>query len=203
MSDSDIQLGRISSNYDKLTVGDVCRYDESKWLGRICIKLKFFFLQHKGWVTTKKIKQLVWTLGQDKETIKLQTLHKCLGAVKGNQKSVCFKIGGLFSVVWSQAYENPYVIKEFGIQTIDQLRKYEDKIIQLEVPRNAKTKEDDRSTYQDTRTNTVIGKLKSVSDEPVPTFTKTETYRVEIEPQIRTSEFYFITDNDLKRFNTK
>ncbi len=139
MSDSNVTLGRLSSRCNELSIGDVCRYDESKWLGRIWIKLKFFFFQHKGWVTTEKIKQLVLTLGQDKETTKLQTLHKCLGAVKGNQKSVCFKIDGLFSVVWNQAWENPFDIKEFGIETIDELRKYEGKIIQLVVPRYAKT----------------------------------------------------------------
>ncbi len=203
MSDSNVTLGRLSSRCNELSIGDVCRYDESKWIGRIWIKLKFFFLQHKGWVTTKKIKQLVQTLGKDKETIKLQTLHKCLGAVKGNQKSVCFKIDGLFSVVWSQAWDNPFVIKEFNTQTIDKLREYEDKIIKLVVPWNAKIKADERKTLPESRSYTVTGKLISVSDKPVPTFTETKTYRVEIETKMGAKEFYFIDDGDLKNFNRK
>ncbi len=62
-------------------------------------------------------------------------------------------------------------------------------------------KEDERRTYPDSRSNLVRGKLISVSDEPV--FTKTEAYRVEIEPRLTNTEFYFIDDNELKRFNTK
>ncbi len=210
MNNSDTHLGRISSNYHKLTVGDVCRYQKSKWLGRIWIKLKFFFLQHKGWVTTKKIKQLVRTLGEDKEEkIKLQTLYNCLGTVKVNQKS---KMDDLFTVVKFQVWNKPFVVKDFDNQTIHQLRQYEGCIIKLKVGRYAKEDINQDEQYDNNRRGqqgflkhkSILGKLIRVSNKPVYVSGR---YLVIVDVidklagSVKTN--FYMSDSELMRFNPK
>lgn len=181
-------LGSISLDYNRLTAGDVCKLQKSNWLGRIFIKLKFFFLQHKGWVTTEKINQLVQDLGKCKQFAKLQVLDICLSDVKVELKSVNSKINNLVNLVERVCTNTPLDDSEIiaiRVENCDQLREYVGKIIQLKVGRYASKRfgEDETSDYirgQQGNLNPVPikGKLISVSDEPV--YDDSGRYRVTV-----------------------
>ncbi len=210
-----INLGSISSNYHELTVRDVCSLQKSNWLGRIFIKLKFFFLQHKGWVTTKKINQLVNELGKDKKLTKLKTLESCLTDVKVELKSENSKINNLFNLVVNVCEINHLDETEIiatHVENCKQLKeKYLNKTIQLVVGRYAREDPDDEQYDNNYRPQQgtlnlqhIRGKLISVSDKPVY---DSGRYCVTIDVIHRDASTaksnFYMSDSELMRFNPK
>ena len=214
MNCSNMELGPISLNCSHLTTGDVCKLQKSNWLGRIFIKLKFFFFQHKGWVTTKKINQLVQDLGKCKQFAKLQVLDICLSDVTLEQESVNSKINNLAKLVQSVHINTSLDDSEIiaiRVENCDQLREYENKIIQLKVGRYASTRlgEDETSDYIRKFQGTlnlqhIRGKLISVSDKPVY---DSGRYCVTIDVIHRDASTaksnFYMSDSELMRFNPK